>query len=360
MKTFLAITGFLVVVVAAYFLLWPVPVTPAHWQAPESHGYVDPFEMNDSLIAATSIDLGTFEGPEDATLGTDGRLYATTHSGILIRIQDRAVSHFADVGGRPLGIQTDKDGSFVVANAYLGLQRVTRDGVVSTILSEVDGQALVYADGLDIGQNGTIYFSEASSKFGAEEFGGTYPASLLDILEHGGHGSIYAYNPATETVVTLLSNLNFANGVAISADNSFILISETGSYRILKYWLSGARAGTSEVIVDNLPGFPDNIKRGTDDHFWVGLISPRNPTLDGLSDKPFVRKLVQRLPASMRPAAVPSSHVIAINGDGDILMNLYDPNSRFPALTGVVETRDALYLTTLFGHQLPRLAKRDL
>jgi hypothetical protein len=57
---------------------------------------------------------------------------------------------------------------------------------------------------------------------------------------------------------------------------------------------------------------------------------------------------------------VPSSHVIAFNGDGQVLMNLHDPAARFPTLTGVVETRQSLYLTTLFGASLPRVDKRNL
>ena len=82
--------------------------------------------------------------------------------------------------------------------------------------------------------------------------------------------------------------------------------------------------------------------------------------LDDLSGWPFLRKVVQRLPAAFRPKAVPSSHVIAIDGDGQILMNLQDTTLQFPALTGAYETSQSLYLTTLFGSQVGRLDKRDL
>ncbi len=82
--------------------------------------------------------------------------------------------------------------------------------------------------------------------------------------------------------------------------------------------------------------------------------------LDSLSGNPFVRKIVQRLPEVFRPKAMPSSHVIAITGDGQVLENMQDPAARFPALTGVYETRDALYLTSLFGNELGVLDKRDL
>lgn len=360
MRKILATVGILLALVSAYFLLWPVPVDPVSWQAPVDLGYVDPFAPNDSLTSATGIDLGEVDGPEDATLGQDGRIYVTTGGGSIIRIQNRGVSVFVNAGGRPLGIETDRDGSLVIANAYLGIQRVARDGSITTLLNEIDGEPLANANNLGIGPDGVIYFSQSSTKFTARDFDGSYQASLLDILEHGGHGNVYAFDPATGNVSRLMTGLNYANGVAVSEDGSFLLVAECGHYRILRYWLAGELQGTTEVLVGNLPGFPDNIKNGMNGRFWVGFTAPRNDLIDRLSDNPFVRKIIQRLPASVRPQAEPLSHIIAINGDGEVLMNLHDPAARFPALTGVLETRDSLYLTTLFGNRLPRIKKRDL
>ncbi len=360
MKKALASFGILVALIAAYFLCWPVPVAPVSWQAPVDRGYVDPFTKNDFLKSATGINLGDFEGPEDAAIGSDGRIYATTSRGSIVRIQNRGVSEFVNVGGRPLGIESDGDGSFVVANAELGIQRVAADGVITNLLNEIDGRALANANNLGVGPDGVIYFSQSSSKFTAADFGGSYAASLLDILEHGGHGNVYSFDPASGVVSRLMSDLNYANGVAVSEDGRFLVVSETSRYRILKYWLEGDRAGKTDVLIDNLPGFPDNIKNGLNGRFWVGFAAPRNQMIDKLSDNPFVRKIIQRLPEFLRPKAEPLSHVIAINGNGEVLMNLHEPTARFPTLTGALETKDALYLTTLFGTHLPRVQKRDL
>lgn len=360
MRKVLAASGIFLALVSAYFLLWPVPVEPVSWQAPVDRGYVDPFAPNDLLKSTTGINLGDYEGPEDATLGQDGRIYVTTSSGAIIRVQNRGVSEFINAGGRPLGIETDHDGSLVIANAVFGLQRIDRNGVITTLLGELGGQPLENANNLGIGPDGVIYFSQSSTKFTAKGFGGSYEASLLDILEHGGHGNVYAFDPASGVVNRLMTGLNYANGVAVSNDGSFLLVAETSHYRILKYWLSGERQGTTEVLIDNLPAFPDNIKNGLNGRFWIGFAAPRNQLIDQLSDKPFLRKIIQRLPAAVRPRAEPFSHVIAINADGEVLMNLHDPDVHFPTLTGVLETRDSLYLTTLFGHSLPRLNKRDL
>jgi sugar lactone lactonase YvrE len=360
-KRLLVLISLAVAAIALYLLLWPVPVDPVAWQAPVDRGMVDPFGPDDRLKYVRGIDLGDHDGPEDVAAGWDGRLYATTKSGKVLQVDGYGrVREFADVGGRPLGIELDADGSLVVANAYLGLQRISRDGEVEILLDEVDGNPLLYADDLAIAESGVIYFSEASTKFGALAAEGTYEGSLLDIMEHGGHGEIIAFDPATGHAEVILDGLQFANGIAISVDQSFLLIAETGSYRILKHWLTGPAAGTTETLVDNLPGFPDNINNGLNDRFWIGLVAPRVAILDKLSDKPFLRKVVQRLPAIVRPKAEPYSHVIAINGDGEVLMNLRDPEAKYPSLTGVYETRNSLYLTRLFGNTLPVLDKENL
>lgn len=343
-----------------YLSLWPVPIDPVAWQAPVNSGYVAPFERNVHLEAATGIDLGVYEGPEDAAIGADGLIYVTTADGTVIQVDDHEVRAFAKLDGRPLGIEANRDGSFVIANSHIGIQRISRDGSVTTILDKIDNQPLVSANSLAVGPDGTIYFSQSSSKFAAKKYQGDYGASLLDLLEHGGRGNVFAFDPESGAVDKLMDGLNYANGVAISDDGSFILVAETGHYRILKHWLTGEQQGSTEILLENLPGFPDNIKHGMGDRFWIGFAAPRNPMLDSVSNKPFLRKVIQRLPSFLRPQAAPFSHVIAINGNGDVVMNMHDPDATFPTLTGVLETPDALYLTTLFGHYLPRIDKDDL
>ena len=358
MKKSLTTAASLLALPLLYLLIWPVPIDPVAWQAPVDRGLVDPYSPNRLLQAAAAIDLGAHEGPEDATLGLDKHIYATTLDGAVLRIRNSHIEVFADVGGRPLGIEVDTDGSLVVANAWTGLQRIGMDGSVTALYGGDDAD--VFANNLAIGPDGVIYFTEASRKFSARKFRDTMEATLYDVMEHGGHGRVVAFDPATGEARTLIDGLAYANGIAISDDGDFLVVVEMNEYRILKYWLAEPRRGEVEILIENLPGFADNLKTGLNGRFWLGFAAPRKPIVDQLSDKPFLRKIVMRLPKFLRPAADVSSHVIAFNGNGEILMNMHDPAARFPTLTGVLETRSTLYLTTLFGNQLPVIAKQDL
>lgn len=358
MKKALSIAALPVATALLYLALWPVPIDPVAWQAPVDRGLADPYLPNKLLQAARPIDLGKHEGPEDATLGHGKVIYATTLGGNILRVRDTHVDVFATVGGRPLGIEIAADGSLVVANALIGLQRVTMDGTVSTLYGSTD--APVFANNLAIAPDGLIYFTEASRKFSAMSFGDTMEATLYDVMEHGGHGRVLAFDPGTGQSRILLDGLAYANGIAISETGDFLLVVEMNEYRVLKYWLKGPRRGTSEVLIENLPGFGDNLKTGLNGRFWLGFAAPRKAIVDRLADKPFLRKVVIRLPRFLRPAADLSSHVIAFDRDGVVLMNLQDPDARYPTLTGVLETRDELYLTTLYGNVLPVIAKKDL
>lgn len=343
-----------------YLLAWPVPIDPVAWKAPSDPGYTGPYEANQRLASIQILPIGDNQGPEDVALDDDGRIYASTHQGRIVRLEadGSAPENWVATGGRPLGIDFDSRGNLIVADAFRGLLSVAPDGAITELADTADGVPIGYADDVDVAADGKIYFSDASSKFGAEASGGTYEASLLDLMEHGGHGRLLVYDPAEGRAKTLLDQLNFANGVAVSPDETYVLVNETGSYRVIRYWLAGPRAGQAEPLVERLPGFPDNISTGAEGRFWVALVSPRNALMDHLSNKPFIRELVQRLPAFVRPKAKAYGHIIAIDGSGQVVKDLQDPSGRYPLNTSVTESDDCLYIGSLVAPGLGRLSKK--
>ena len=56
-------------------------------------------------------------------------------------------------------------------------------------------------------------------------------------------GRLLAYSPASKKTSVVAEEFLFPNGVAVSADGSYLLMVETGAARIWKLWLQGAKVG---------------------------------------------------------------------------------------------------------------------
>lgn len=351
MKTALIVTFGVVGVLLAYLLLWPVPVAPVAWEAPDDQGYVGDYAANTDLARLSVIDLAPHHGPEDIVALPDGRLLTATQEGYILTVDPATgtVDILADTGGVPLGLEMDPaTNRLIVADAHKGLVSVGLDGSVEVLTDSVDGTPILYADDLDIADDGVIYFSDASTKFGAEANGSTMAASLLELMESDGTGRLLAYDPATTETRIVADGFVFSNGIAIAPDGD-ILMNVTGRYQVLKI---NPDTGESRVLIDNLPGFPDNINRGPDDSFFVGIVSPRSEWLDKNSGNVLARKIAMRLPASMRPQAQAYGLVLQIDAAGNVLRTWHDPQGGYATPTGAVLVGDRLYITSLLSPTL--------
>jgi sugar lactone lactonase YvrE len=345
----------LVVALAAYLGLWPVPVKAVAWDAPAMPGYVGPHAPNTKLAGLTLIPLGAESGPEHVLLGRDGKLYAAMASGKVVRMQPDGSGQevVADTGGRVLGFDFDAAGQLIAADAMKGLLSVAPDGKVTLLTDQVAGDPIRYADAVVVARNGKIYFSDASRRFAPARWGGTFEAAVLDILEQSATSRILEYDPATRGTRVVVKGLSFANGVALSHDEHTLFVAETGRYRIWKVAVAaqdlaaGSGSPQATVLLDNLPGYPDNLMRGADGRIWLGLSGPRSEKVDAMAGKPFLRELTLRLPRALWPLPKPYGHVIAFDESGRIVADLQDPSGVYPQTTGVTETADRLYIQNL-------------
>ncbi|PIA63382.1 hypothetical protein AQUCO_00201016v1 [Aquilegia coerulea] len=170
------------------------------------------------------------------------------------------------VCGRPLGLQFNKKTcDLYIADAYFGLFKVGPKGGVATLLaSSAEGVPFRFTNAVDIDhESGDVYFTDSSTWFQRWAY-------LLLILSGDNTGRLMKYNPQTKKVTVLLRGIQMANGVALSKDKTYILVAETTRSRILRYWLTGPKARTSEVFAQ-LSGHPDNIKRNAKGEFWVAV-----------------------------------------------------------------------------------------
>lgn len=342
-----------VIAVAAYLLLWPTDIDPVAWDAPEAPPLEGDYAVNDALAAVEVVGADAVTGPEDVAIGPDGSLYAAALDGRVVRMDADGsnAATVAETGGRPLGLAWDRDGRLIVADAVEGLLRVdVGTGELEVLATEAGGVPFKFTDDVDVGPDGTIYFTDASSRWG-------YGEAIKDIFEHRENGRLLAYDPDSGETRVLLDKLQFANGVAVSEDGSFVLVNETGNYVVRKFWLTGDKKGGSEILVDNLPGFPDGISTGSGDTYWVAMFAPRNPEADDLAGQPFLRKVIWRLPDALKPKPVHYGFVLGIDADGKIRHNLQDPDGSYAPVTSVEEVDGTLWLGSLSAEGVGRLPR---
>jgi sugar lactone lactonase YvrE len=349
-----------------YLLFWPVPISPQAWSPPAAPTLTGEYQQNSTLATTSRLSLGTEDrgpgqgyAPEDVAFDATGRIYAGLDDGRIIRLAGDGTNaeSFANTHGRPLGLAFDQAGNLIVADAIKGLLSIARDGSVTVLTTEADGEAFGCTNDLDVAADGTIYFTDASSKFPLTQF-------TDDILEHGPNGRLLAYAPRSKTTRTILSHLAFANGVAVSPDQSFVLVVETGKYRVHRValnqepvqrifvradgWVGGPKYGKSEIFIDNLPGFPDGISSNGRDKFWLSLVAPRDAVLDKLLPHPFLRKIVARVPKSLQPAPKRYSFVLGLDLNGRVVDNLQNGSADcYAEIANAVEHDGTLYFGSI-------------
>lgn len=345
------------IILTFYLLLWPVPIQPLSWDAPQSEGYAGPHKKNSRLASMEFMELKHYEQPEHIVY-REGWLYAAMNSGEIIRVRPdgTGLEVVVNTGGRPLGFDFAEDGALIIADPMYGnhggLLRVINyenSAEIELLTDSAEGIPINFADAVVVAKNGFIYFSDASFVVKAKDIGDVGKAGEIDILGNSSTGRVLEYNPQTQETRVLMTDISFANGMALSEDEQYLLLNETGKYRVWKLNVAAENISTlksnelAEILMENLPGLPDNITKGQDGRYWIGLVHPRNSFLDYSANKPWLRSLALRLPHFLLPKGDGYAHVIAINEVGEVLEDLQNPDSHYTEITGVTETDDKLF-----------------
>lgn len=333
----------------SYLFLWPVEIDPQGWTPPKLEK--TPSTQTQSLKGIEKLALGEGVGPEGISLDASGRIYAGYLDGRVVRFDSDGMHMevLGNTGGRPWGTHAEADGrSVLVADAVKGLLRV-RAGSVEALTTSADGIPFKLTDDVTVSSSGMVYFSDASSKFGIEKM-------MADVFEHGDHGRLLRYDPMTRQTTTLMKGLHVANGVAVGPDDAYVLVSETLSYRVMRYWLKGPKAGTSEPFIENLPGFPDNISYNGRDGFWLAIFAPRDPALDMILPYPALLKAIYRIPEKLRPQATLQARVLKLDLTGKVVADLqYSGDDAYGPITSVREIDSWLYFGSIEYQAIGRM-----
>jgi len=294
-------------------------------------------------------------GPEDVHRLADGRVVTGLLDGRIVAIDpgtgDETV--IVDTGGRPLGIEHHPDGGLVVCDAARGLLHVdVETGTLTTLTAYYEGDHYLFCNNAAVSKDGTIYFSDSSTKFDYGHWRG-------DLLEHNPTGRLFRRNP-DGTVDLLLRGLAFANGIALSPDESFLVVAETAAYSLRRHWLTGPLQGTTEPFGPTLKGFPDNVSMGEDGNIWVAMASPRDKALDLLLPRhPAIRTAIWAMPQKLQRKPRSLVQIQAFDPVGNLVHDIDGRDDRFGKATGVRQLGDKVWLgsfeqTTIAVVDVPR------
>ncbi|WP_095090236.1 ABC transporter permease [Mesorhizobium sophorae] len=320
-----------------------------------------PYAVNDRLRDVELIGLGEIDGPEDPILDAEGNLYSGTRQGDIIRFlapDYRRKEVFVHTGGHPLGMAFDREGNLVTCVAGMGVYRIGPDRKAVKLsdqtnrswFSVIDDSRMRLADDLDIAPDGRIFFSEATIRFDMSEW-------MVDALESRGNGRIISFDPRSGSTRTVISKLRFPNGICMARDGQSFFFAETWGCSISRYWFDGPKRGTHEVVIPDLPGYPDNINRASDGGYWLALVGMRTPAFDMALRKPgFRKRMVERVaPDSWLFPNMNYGCVVKFDETGRITDCLWDRRgTNHPMITSMREDRGWLYLGGVSNNRIGR------
>lgn len=291
-------------------------------------------------------------GAEDVLVADDGTVYTATEDGAVHAVDPAGgVRTIGRTPGRPLGLEHLPDGRLLVCAADAGLLAMDPDtGRVETLATAVDGKPMLVCNNAAVGADGTIWFSDSSQ---------AYPLARwkADFVEGTRTGRLIRRDP-DGTLTVLIEGLAFANGVALAPDESFVAVAESGGRTVVRLWLAGERAGERDLLVQDLPGYPDNIALGSDGLIWVTIASPYDAVVDRLQRAPMlVRRLVTRLPEAVQPKPQRTARAQAYDVEGRLVHDVRADATHFHMATGVREHHGRLWFGSLVE---PAIAVTDL
>lgn len=351
-------------------LLSKVYVSPTYYAPPVAAstdpGSGSPYEINDLLAVAEPIGLNQVDGAEDLAFDADDNIYCGSRHGDILRFlapDYSAPEIFVHIGGHPLGLHFDGNGHLHACVSGMGLYKVLPDRTVVKLADEtnrslfsiIDDSRMRFADDMDFAPDGKIYFSEATIRYDQADW-------ATDSLEGRGNGRILCYDPQTGRTRTVLPKRMLPNGICMTGDGESLFFAETWACRVSRFWFAGPKKGTVVTIMDDMPGYPDNIRRSSDGHFWVAMFGMRTPALDLAMRMPgFRRRMAHRV--AFEEWIYPNLNtggVVKFDIDGKVLQSLWDSSGeRHPMVTSIREHKGYLYMAGAFHNRIGRLPLPD-
>lgn len=375
--TFLMLAVSLAIPLLGAMMLLESPIDPQSFSFKEPPFMFGVLHPNTKLRQAERLFENQLSGPE-SIVNIGDVLFTGTADGRVVKLENGEIETIARFGsgpcktrddeptcGRPLGIRAGPNGTLFVVDAYKGLFEVNpQKRSVKLLLSSetpIEGKKMSFVNDLTVTRDGRkIYFTDSSSKWQRRDY-------LLLVMEATDDGRLLEYDTVTKEVKVLLDQLQFPNGVQLSPEEDFVLVAETTMARIRRVYVSGLMKGGADMFVENMPGFPDNIRPSSSGGYWVAAATIRaNPgfsMLDFLSDKPFIKRMIFKMfsQETVMKFVPRYSLVLEVSDSGAFRRSLHDPDGQVVTYVSEAHEHDGyLYLGSFRSPFICRLSLQSI
>ncbi|GAY37652.1 hypothetical protein CUMW_030690 [Citrus unshiu] len=315
---------------------------------------------NSSFKGMIKLGEGIVNHPEDVSVDGNGVLYTATGDGWIKRMHPNGTwEDWHQVGSQSLlGLTTTKENNvIIVCDSQQGLLKVSEEGV-TVLVSQFNGSQLRFANDVIEASDGSLYFTVSSTKFTPAEY-------YLDLVSGEPHGVLLKYDPSTNQTSLVLDGLYFANGVALSEDERFLVVCESWKFRCVKHFLKVSGRTDREIFIDNLPGGPDNVNLARDGSFWISIIKMDPKGIQALQSCKERKQLLEAYPELIK-LLIPlgkqaAAAVVNVKADGRLNREISDPNATDISFVTSAQGHDNnLYLASINSDFIGKLPLRPL
>lgn len=348
-----------VILLAGTLLLWPAPIESSRF---DQSGLAPPFPENRDLAEACEV-ISEGEIPHSDKLVVDeqGRVFAGDDQGVIHVLEpDDSGAYrrrvYAEPGGRPMELVFDASGRMIGADHHGTHFAIELDGSVTRFDT---------LQGLEIGPDeGTAGVAVASD---GVLYYGVHPAGLIagdrtgfmEMLAADESSELRAFDPKTGKERTLVAGLFRPVGVELSKDEDFVVVAEFFANRITRHWLRGPKAGTTDRLVENLPGVVDGLASDGRGTFYVSMPAYSPPSVEWLHDNPWAKdQLAKVLPMLLSLGLGPKGGagiVFTLDEEGRVGRTFQDPAGEVVSTLTTAEVhRGDLYVGSIAGDRIAR------
>jgi sugar lactone lactonase YvrE len=259
--------------------------------------------------------------------------------------------------GRPLGLIWDKDHNMLVADAYKGILKISKTNPtnVEVLVDSYNGIKFKMPNSLEILRDGrTLFFTDTSQQYTRAQF-------VAIVLANKPDGRLFKFDLVTKQLTVLIEDLKFANGVALSKNEDFLVINECSARRIRRYYITGRKAGQNDVFVDDIGGYNDNIKADGDGNFFVGLFAETSAEITAVQTYPKItNNFISFVPPLNALSMIPSMGIAKKIDDKGKTVTVYIDRTATRALqVSEAEIHDGyLYLGSVLNQYLTKINLR--